>query len=676
MDDKAGKLEATEYIAVTLEEDGRKLGEIMLPAEAIEGLSDHETTLYALAAYRRLRAAEQMLNRERIKAMVTETMQGVLRALAEGSAGVATLKITRLYLEQARQDAEETARLELIKPDAFDAALTSFTKTLTQTFMEVLGGEKKTTAEMLLWLWKHLIAGALSEMEEEHGTEAVTTMPDRQFDNLLNQYLFERQDFKARTAELLLFFAEDWAQMYVDAIDPGNQSLAILRNLLGLEPDTTDADPKGTITVNTDLQGAMQVRAERFEDFFSIPSGAPYYALQEIMATKDFHQLDGIPWPTALIDKKSAKGIAQLRPAAMDENPLMAPDEVDAWAKIMWRTRDQLSDLDVDVMDSLAAIYLQQTRQPGEDAVTVIDDILAMRGLKPKRGGSGTRGGYTPKQRQEAQAALARIQSIWLDMAEVDAYEDTERGGRRRSRKTIQSRPFVITDRMGQMRLDGFMDVERFIFRPGRVFAHYLHGPGRQTALLNAKILNFDPYRETWEKRLGRYLTNLWRIRARSGAYMEPLRIQTLLKVVDQELNSRRGGWIRERLEKALDALLERGIINAWQYDRWDEDTTQQRNWFESWMQATVLIEPPDEIQEHYQELEQPTKAKALPATSKESLGTRLKARRQQLGLTQLQAAEELEISQGYYSQLERGKNRAKPGAALGNRIDKWLGES
>jgi len=672
MDDKAGKLEAIEYIAVTLEEDGKMLGDLMMPAEALEGLSQEEITRQVFAAHKRLRVADQMLNRQRIKEDAMATGPELMKSLAQMVAGLMALDVWKTWTERAQQDAEELVYLERLArdPDAATTAVHETAKTFEEPLLQ-MWQEGSESEDLTAWLWQHLIANAISELEDEHGTGVIQSMADERFDALLHKQLFEAQDFKAAVANLLGLYAQTWTQFLTDVLDLDHKSLPELRQWLGI-----GADLKGTITVNTDLQGAMQVRAERFEDFFSIPSGTPYYALQEIMATKDFHQLDGIPWPTALIDKKSAKGIAQLRPAAMDENPLMAPDEVDAWAKIMWRTRDQLSDLDVDVMDSLAAIYLQQTRQPGEDAVTVIDDILAMRGLKPKRGGSGTRGGYTPKQRQEAQAALARIQSIWLDMAEVDAYEDTERGGRRRSRKTIQSRPFVITDRMGQMRLDGFMDVERFIFRPGRVFAHYLHGPGRQTALLNAKILNFDPYRETWEKRLGRYLTNLWRIRARSGAYMEPLRIQTLLKVVDQELNSRRGGWIRERLEKALDALLERGIINAWQYDRWDEDTTQQRNWFESWMQATVLIEPPAKIEEHYQELERPAKAEALQATSKEPLGARLKARRQQLGLTQLQAAEELEISQGYYSQLERGKNRAKPGAALGNRIDKWLGES
>ena len=43
-----------------------------------------------------------------------------------------------------------------------------------------------------------------------------------------------------------------------------------------------------------------------------------------------------------------------------------------------------------------------------------------------------------------------------------------------------------------------------------------------------------------------------------------------------------------------------------------DEDTTQQRNWFESWMQATVLIELPDKIEEHYQELERPASGSFL----------------------------------------------------------------
>ena len=102
--------------------------------------------------------------------------------------------------------------------------------------------------------------------------------------------------------------------------------------------------------------------------------------------------------------------------------------------------------------------------------------------------------------------ALGRVQSLWLQMAKVEVYEATRTGRRRATQKGIQSRAFVITDLFGQLRPDGFLDVEKFVFRPGQVFGHFLFGPGRQTALLSAQALHYDPLRQTWEKRLTRYL--------------------------------------------------------------------------------------------------------------------------------------------------------------------------
>jgi DNA-binding XRE family transcriptional regulator len=661
-----------DYIAVTLDEDGTPLGELLIPADIIEELPGNEAiTQQTVMAYQRLQLAKRLLEQPHFQEAARKEGPKLLQTLARIAAGACAFEILSVWQDAAKQDTEEaTYEQELIETGALSKVLTDTTKRLGAMLLESFR-ETGEDNSIYPWVWQHIIASALETLETQHGAGEITTWAEELLLEQLHD-LLNASDVRALTINLLSIRGQDLAKALSEALDIPSRTPAELRELLGLNPYN---DLRGSTAARTAIRGTLKKQLQQSKEYIPIISGAPYYALQEIVATKSFDQQDGTPWPTALINNASAKGTAQLRPAAMDENPLMAPDELEAWAKIMWRTRDQLSDLDVDVMDSLAAIYLQQTRKPGEDATTSIDGILTMRGLEPKRGGSGTRGGYRPEQRQEVQAALARIQSIWLNMAEVDAYEKTERGGRRHSLKTIQSRPFVITDRMGQMRIDGYMDVESFIFRPGRVFAHYLHGQGRQTALLNARILNFDPYRETWEKRLGRYLTNLWRIRARKGAYMEPLRTQTLLEVIGQKPNSRRGNWIRERLEKALDALAEREIVNAWQYDRWNEDVTTRRDWFNEWLQATVLIEPPDEIQEHYQQLEQPIKAKALAETNKAaSLGTRLKARRQQLGITQLQAAEDLEISQGYYSQLERGKARAKPGVALENRINKWLG--
>jgi hypothetical protein len=156
--------------------------------------------------------------------------------------------------------------------------------------------------------------------------------------------------------------------------------------------------------------------------------------------------------------------------------------------------------------------------------------------------------------------SLAHIQNLWLTMATLETYDSDEaRPGKPRRKPTtraIHSRAFVITDLLGQLRVDGFVDVEQFIFRPGKVFAHFLAGPGRQTALLSAKALAYDPYRQTWEKRLTRYLSWQWRCEAQTGNYLQPFAVTTLLTAVGSPVNRRRLTWQRERLEKTLDTIL------------------------------------------------------------------------------------------------------------------------
>ncbi len=635
----------TQYESLrVIEEEAGKEVEVGSVAVPYAGDDPEEIKRQAMAFYRRAKFAEEYLDQKRVKEIAENTKPQTAEALAQWAALHVATNLCGVYAERTRKPFDDEAFVRCMEQQK-------------ELVLDILAEIPDLYDTLHVTIWRHAIAWALEQMEDEHDSETLETLSDDTFDDLLNEYIFDKQDFRDSAAHAMDLYAQDLARMILEAIDPVGMPLDRLKALIGLGgPQTVDE------------------KQELLDRMLAVPSGAPYFALQEIVATKGFHKEEETPWPVARINRRGARGTAQLRPAGMDEQPFMPPDEVEAWSKIMWRHREQMSALDVDVMDALAAIYLQRTRNPNESTAADVDELLAMRGLKPKKGGSGTRGGYTPKQRREVMAAITRLQSIWLDMAEIDVYEEGPKGGRKRSRKTIQSRPFVITDRMGQVRFDGYMDVERFIFKPGAVFAHYLHGPGRQTALLKAKILELDPYREAWEKNIGRYLTNLWRIRARSGRYSDPLRVQTLLERTGYKLTPRRGMWIRERLEKALDALTDHGIINGWQYDRWNEATTEQRGWFKEWLQATVLIEPPDEIEEHYQEIEQPAAPKTLPAHSGEELGPRLKARRKQLRLTQMQAAEQLEITQAYFSQLERG--RTEPGPVLARKIQTWLGEN
>jgi hypothetical protein len=393
-------------------------------------------------------------------------------------------------------------------------------------------------------------------------------------------------------------------------------------------------------------------------------SAAHYQAVREVLAQAAFDKAEGTPWPTARLEKGRARGHAQLRPVVTDQQPFLPPEEVERWTQMMWRQRGELSDLDADTLDALSAIWLYQAKDPKDDAVADVDDLLSMRGLARNPGGQGRRGGYKSHQRKAMLQSLSHIQNLWLTMAELETYDGEDaRPGRRRRKPTtraIQSRAVVITDLMGQLRLDGFVDVEKFIFRPGKVFAYFLTGPGRQTALLSAKALQYDPYRQTWEKRLTRYLSWQWRCEARAGDYMQPFEITTLLKAVGHPVNRRRLVWQRARLEHTLDTIQHDQVIAAWQYAQEHDD----------WPKSTVLIEPPDRIREQYQHLEQheAPQRRTLPAPT--ALGERLKRRRQALGLSQIQAAEQLGLHQGYFSRLERG--HAAPSPAVRQRLEHW----
>jgi hypothetical protein len=89
----------------------------------------------------------------------------------------------------------------------------------------------------------------------------------------------------------------------------------------------------------------------------------------------------------------------------------------------MWEERKNLSDLDADALDLLASIWLRTAKTPLDDAMADVDNMLAIRGIKRKRGGQGRRGGYEPEQRSDMLRVLSHIQNIWLHMGEIRVYE-------------------------------------------------------------------------------------------------------------------------------------------------------------------------------------------------------------------------------------------------------------
>lgn len=517
------------------------------------------------------------------------------------------------------------------------------------------------------WLWTHVYLWTVGEFPGELERKAMFAAGVENFADLMGSQLAQNsyRYLVDLNGEPLKILVRELARDYVRSLRLEQMGLRDIEALLGLE-------------TGREYETAPKPRSRG--DHLTVFSPLAFQRLREVIVRGDsFEQVEGSPWPVASLGEEgAARGQAMLRPPVVDEQILMPPEAVEAWAKEMWRQRGELSDLDADALDALSAVWLWQARDPRDGAVTGVDDLLEMRGIKKKRGGGGgRRGGYEPEQRADMLRALHHIQNIWLEMDGVEVYEG--RGRRRKPvRKSVQSRAFVITDRMGQMRLDGHMDVERFRFVPGEIFARFLISAGRQVALLSAQALRYDPYRQKWEKRLARYLSWQWRTRAKSGEYLQPYRVETLLERAGESLNPRRPSQTKERLEKALDTLQRDGVIAGWQYDSfeewWEKVRSRRKGWAPVWLSATVVIEPPETIKDGYRRgLGKFVASGKAPKPLGETTlsGEAIREKRKELGLSQLRAAEQLGITQSRLSRIENGKT--VPSGELKAKLERWL---
>ena len=276
------------------------------------------------------------------------------------------------------------------------------------------------------------------------------------------------------------------------------------------------------------------------------------------------------------------------------------------------------------------------------------DQILRLRGLQEQKNGKGKRGGYKREWKERIAGHIDILHNTWIATS-----QQTSRYYSKNSRKVEQNeqkhRVILLADpATGGEAANKF----QWLLRPGDLLAAHLKGSWRQTALLSQKILQLDPYRQAYEKRIARYFSWLWRSRQRKALYLEPIRIKTILDSICMNYQDARAAKVVERFEKMMDTLLDLGIINAWQYDginvKWRD-----------WLDCKIIVEPPAEIIQHYEKISSrspKSKIDRKNGSQKFEISSEaFRAERLRRKMTQMQAAEQIGVHQTTISKLENG---------------------
>ncbi len=251
-------------------------------------------------------------------------------------------------------------------------------------------------------------------------------------------------------------------------------------------------------------------------------------------------------------------------------------------------------DLTADVFDVIAAKWLRESSHHEMMVSITADEIMEARGLQKQKSGSGRRGGYKEEWRQAVEEQINFLSEHWINVGVMEAWREVK-GKVKKVKWSGEGRALNLDFRVHE-KVEGGPDRYIWRVRPGSIFSSFLFGPGRQTALLSNKALNYDHYREHWEKRLTRYFAYLWRID--EGRTVEGVLVKTLLEKVGEEVNKNRPSRTRARLEKALDRLRDDDVITGWEYHA--EEAASGHNWWKRWIESKVLLTAPEVINSHY----------------------------------------------------------------------------
>lgn len=397
-----------------------------------------------------------------------------------------------------------------------------------------------------------------------------------------------------------------------------------------------------------------------------IPSNLIYQFTQRAIARapEGIFRVDGMDFPRYTEQKDGFNASLEMRPN--DDLPAHMLPNYEGILASMNEKLDRLGDVAVDVMDIILSRYLKNT---GSVVRLTTDEILQARGIRPKTKG-GYSAGHRPEDKRKISSVMAAMDNLWIVVGELEVYVKGKRKPRRFREK---SRLMMITGITEQVGIDETENIPiAWRVSIGEVFTALLSSEmATQYALLSTKTLQYDPYRQRWEKRLSRYFHPLWRIRQADESFAQPIRVQTLLDAIGMEIRRDNPQRTRDRFEQALDRLTEDEVLGGWNYaiGDADEEAASRRGWVDDWLTWRVCVQPAVVVADAYRAgratqtsfLPPPVAMVSTPEQPPSDpvailTGEEVLAERKRAGMTQAQMAAALGVSRSLVAQVELGR--------------------
>ncbi len=274
---------------------------------------------------------------------------------------------------------------------------------------------------------------------------------------------------------------------------------------------------------------------------------------------------------------------------------------------VLPRLWDQVRALDDLASDVLLFCIAQCAGQSDDLSVPVwvtADAILDARGVQRirRQGEPGNwQHGHRTEDRLAVGRALAQLDSVWLEIMDVEVIPERKR--RKGQRLTHESRALTLLDRVTQHDLTGNQVLLAARVLPGTWAQAYKELGLRPFGLLMKKALEYNPYRERPQKRLAKYFAFHYRWNAATPTLRRT--VADLLETAGIEPEPANPQRTKSRLHKALDRLQADGVVGRWNAVI-DDTKLPAKGWLPHWLQTIVEIERPGVLDTHYARFARP----------------------------------------------------------------------